>query len=200
MTQDAYTSERVRLALEDLHWEIRTVHPSSARDLEEEWSRAEVLMIPLQEVSLGEHRHATLPVLAYGPAAVLDVVPTWCCDDLLVEPWTEAELRYRLLRLARRTVTYGGHTLSWHPTCLIADESRTDMSMTEYRILEMLLRARGDWVPREALAAVSGVALSGRSLDMHVSRLRRKLRDVTAGWERPPQLVAQRGFGYAMRI
>jgi DNA-binding response OmpR family regulator len=64
----------------------------------------------------------------------------------------------------------------------------------------MLGRARGAWVPREALASAAGVRLTGRALDMLVSRLRRKIRSITEEWDEPPQLITQRGFGYSLRL
>ena len=158
-----------------------------------------ILMVPLSRVSLLEHP-LPAPVLGFGPPALLDMVPISGCDDLLAEPWSAAELRFRLERLLERSMTVAGtHTFTWSPTQMALDGRAVPVSLPEHRLLDVLARAEGDWVPREALAAAAGVGLSGRALDMQVSRLRRKLVDLTNDFAEPPQLVAQRGFGYALR-
>ncbi len=178
-------------------WTIQTI--ASLADLPP-LDAVSLLMVPLNTATRLADHPVTVPVLGYGPADLLEMAPTFCCDDLLAEPWTSAELRFRVGRIVRRSVKAGGDELAWSQTQLAADGRPVSISMAEYHLLDMLLRAHGGWVPREALAAAADVRQAGRALDMHISRLRRKIHLVTADWEVPPQLVTQRGFGYSLRF
>ena len=196
---DHYTAERVRLALGE-QWVVHRSGMDGAASLSARLAPRPVIMIPFDRLSEVPALQFPVPVLGYGPPSLFDLVPPGLCDDLIAEPWAAAELRYRLGRLILRTVTVAGtHAFSWSPTCMTAGGRTVPLSRAEHGILDLLVRAGGEWVPREALAAVAGVEPSGRALDMRVSRLRMKLRSLTAGWPRCPQLVAQRSFGYALR-
>jgi DNA-binding response OmpR family regulator len=81
-----------------------------------------------------------------------------------------------------RTVTCGGNTV--------------EMTSTEYCVLEALLRDAGRVVSKANLserALDRKLAPYDRSLDMHVSNLRRKLGPLPDGQDR---IVTVRGIGY----
>jgi two-component system, OmpR family, response regulator len=83
---------------------------------------------------------------------------------------------------ARRLVSVGGRTVGITPT--------------EYRILQALIERPDEVVTRDELAMkVWGFqdAGIGRSIDVHIRRLRLKLE---GGDVAPPSIVAVRGFGY----
>ena len=83
---------------------------------------------------------------------------------------------------ARRQVSVGGKTVGITPT--------------EYRILQTLIERPDEVVTRDELAMkVWGFqdAGIGRSIDVHIRRLRLKLE---GGPVAPPSIVAVRGFGY----
>ena len=85
---------------------------------------------------------------------------------------------------ARRRVTVSGLTIAVTPT--------------EYRILESLIERADEVVTRDELSMhVWGFqdAGIGRSLDVHIRRLRSKLE---AAPEPPPSIVSVRGFGYKL--
>ena len=162
-----------------------------------------VLLIPIEHLLRITPRPFPLPVLAVGPAALFDAVLDGICDDLISDQWSAAELRYRLRRLVHLEWTStDGRTISCTPLRLPADERPVSLTPTQYQVLSMLLRARGASVPREALMAVvighGDRREGGRSLDMHISRLRSKLRAVTSDWAYPPQIIAHRGNGYSL--
>ncbi|MEN6374675.1 MAG: winged helix-turn-helix domain-containing protein, partial [Smithella sp.] len=73
-----------------------------------------------------------------------------------------------------------------------------EMTAVEFNILEMLMRNAGELVTRDALAReVLGRPLSpyDRSVDVHVSRLRKKL---SSGDGRTERIKSIRGAGYIL--
>ena len=78
------------------------------------------------------------------------------------------------------------------------DGRRVQVTPTEYRILETLIDSLSEVVTRDELAMkVWGFqdAGIGRSLDVHIRRLRLKLSQASAT---PPVIASVRGFGYRM--
>ncbi|WP_394838642.1 response regulator transcription factor [Pendulispora rubella] len=85
---------------------------------------------------------------------------------------------------ARRSVIYRGAVIP--------------VSCSEYELLEILAKRAGEVVPREdLLGAVRGIRYDGlnRSIDLRISRLRRKLGDDP---DRPTLIVSVRGVGYML--
>ena len=182
---------------------MEVVEGSNAAERSLELSGPGVLLIPIEHLPGITPRPFPLPVLAVGPAALFDAVLDGICDDLIRDQWNAAELRYRLRRLVHLEGTStDGRTISCTPLRLTADDRSVDLTPTQYQLLSMLLRARGASVPREALIAVvgghGGRGEGGRALDMHISRLRSKLRAATSDWACPPQIIAHRGNGYSL--
>ncbi len=141
-----------------------------------------------------------LPVIGWG--AVEGMRSAWLsgCEDYLREPWGPEELGLRaqavLARAARR------FSFPWGSLGLDGDELRTPggtVPLTRHQsvVLAALLRARGRPVPRAALSyALTGRAggAQGRAIDMHVSALRRKMREAVPEARR--FIVCVRGQGY----
>src|SRR5262249_51168627 len=72
-----------------------------------------------------------------------------------------------------------------------------DVTSIEFNVLEHLLKNRGSVVSRESLAEAAlgrKLGLLDRSIDVHVSRLRRKLAECTG--ENAELITAVRGSGY----
>lgn len=131
-------------------------------------------------------------------------------DDYLPKPFNPRELMARLRAILRRTQKAApGIGASREPSLLVGDlqldpgarkvhcSGRTiDLTGTEFDLLEMLLRAAGHVVSRESLCkSVLGRPLfpEDRSIDVHISNLRRKLGQRNGGTER---IKTQRGSGY----
>ena len=125
-------------------------------------------------------------------------------DDYLVKPFSAAELLARIRAVLRRTLQRPDTTLS----VVQVGDLRVDplnravsfhgkpieLTPTEFTILEVLMRAVGRIVSRDELTGVLYQRQSTpyeRSLDVHVSHLRRKLEDV--GWT---AIRTVRGQGY----
>jgi two-component system response regulator CpxR len=129
-------------------------------------------------------------------------------DDYLAKPFNPRELLARIRAILRRTqaAAAGGPLLD---KVAIADveldpAARTvrrggetvELTSVEFSLLETLLRSAGQVVTREQIAHdVLGRQFYpyDRSIDMHVSKLRRKLGDAPSGGER---IKTVRGVGY----
>ena len=201
---DADEYARIRLAL--VQWPDWTVHWIGIDKIDETDTllpeRAVALCAVQTLLELGQ-RPFRIPVLGITPIGMFDVAPAALCDDLIGDNWTAAELRYRLSRLTGGRLLFAGEqTLACTPSQLTSGGCRVRLTSAQYRLMALLIRAHGEPVPREALVAVipaSDSAVSeGRALDMHISRLRKKLRLVAATWNAPPQITAHRGSGYAL--
>ena len=130
-------------------------------------------------------------------------------DDYLAKPFSPRELVARIRAVLRRMSSDGQQTngiLAWGPLRLDlrarrADVNEHDLELTaaELRILELLVRADTKTVTRDELmtqALGRRLLPTDRSLDTHVSNLRRKLMKAT------DRVTVQsvRGTGYALAL
>jgi two-component system response regulator PfeR len=132
-------------------------------------------------------------------------------DDYLPKPFSMAELDVRIEAILRR-VAYEreapAHLALPHDSGLSFDTLHGDVShdnrwagftSSEYRILETLLQAQGEVLSKTFLyqqALNRAYSIHDRSLDMHVSHIRRKLQDIgySAG-----RVETVRGAGYVFK-
>ena len=131
-------------------------------------------------------------------------------DDYLPKPFNPRELLARMRAILRR---HSGATKT-EPALLRVDDleldaaarsvmqggKKIDLTSVEFALLETLMRFPGQVVSREQLSeSVLGRKFDpfDRSLDMHVSRLRRKLSENGA---RDEQVKTIRGAGYQLAV
>ena len=206
---DPYAQEQLRLALDGTDWEI--VAADSISDLPARSANPDdTTVVAIAADRLATHPQewgalpADRPLLVVGAPALLEAFGGVDFADYLCEPWTGHELRYRLGRLvAQRNIRCGESIVSWGPYWIAATDAdgtrRTaPLSLAQYATLDLLGRAPGEPVAREAIAAVSSLAVTGRALDMHLSRLRSRIRSVTTGWKDQPEIRAYRRRGYRL--
>lgn len=128
-------------------------------------------------------------------------------DDYLVKPFAFDELLARIRALSRRgrtrhldpTLAYGPVEVDTAAQVVRINGTLLDLSATEYRLIEHLLRHAEAIVSREQLARHVWGADSGSSsnvADVYIGYLRRKLRD--AGLTQP-LIHTIRGMGYMLR-
>lgn len=127
-------------------------------------------------------------------------------DDYLVTPFAVAEFSARIRALLRRapatptTMTVsapGGLEVDCEALLLRHERLDVALSQTEIDILRCLIQADGHTVMRNKLEQVAwgyGHTLSLNTLNVTLSRLRRKLRSVHANC----QILHNRGNGYAL--
>jgi two-component system, OmpR family, response regulator CpxR len=129
-------------------------------------------------------------------------------DDYLAKPCDPRELTARLravLRRAQPAPSGSGLELGdirYSAVRGIASVGDQDVSLTvsEGRLLEALLRQPGEPLDKQALAQLAlgrKLTLYDRSLDMHVSNLRKKLGPHADG---RPRIVALRSRGYYYNV
>lgn len=129
-------------------------------------------------------------------------------DDYVPKPFDPRELVARIRAVLRRSyelhndqlgdesLTVGDISLSLLSRTALCSGIPVELTGAEFNMLELLLRRAGAVVTREELAqAALGRPLSAfdRSVDVHVSRLRKKLGCVPGGEER---IRPVRGIGY----
>lgn len=126
-------------------------------------------------------------------------------DDYLVKPFAHDELVARLRALLRRPradlgeeIRAGRLVLRPASGEILVDGEPLTLPRRERMALELLLRRRGRVVSRQALVeALWGFEdeVEPNTLESHVSRLRRRLRELDAGVE----IRTVRGLGYMLR-
>ncbi|MEQ9724977.1 response regulator transcription factor [Pseudomonas sp. WHRI 8822A] len=127
-------------------------------------------------------------------------------DDYLAKPCDPRELTARLRAVLRRSLPPAATSqlelgdLRFSPArgvaALGAEGQEIVLTLSESRVLEALLKQPGEPVDKQALAQLAlgrKLTLYDRSLDMHVSNLRRKIGPHPDG---RPRVVALRGRGY----
>jgi two-component system response regulator CpxR len=127
-------------------------------------------------------------------------------DDYLPKPFSSRELVARLRAILRRAqssreseptlLRVGDVELNSATREVFQNQNRLELTGAEFDVLTLLLKSAGEIVSRETISqAALGRSLLAydRSIDVHISNLRRKLGPAPDGGER---LKAVRGVGY----
>ncbi len=132
-------------------------------------------------------------------------------DDYVPKPFSPRELLARIRAILRRPASssIGGHAVPREAPLVSGDiemdfgarkvqagGSPVVLTAVEFNLLELLLRSAGQVVTREQVAKLilgRNLSASDRSIDVHVSKLRKKLGSLPSGDER---IQAIRNVGY----
>jgi len=150
---------------------------------------------------------STLPVImltARGDEADRVVGLELGADDYVAKPFSPRELLARLRAVLRRArpdpgserLGAGGVTLDPASRTAQLDGNPVELTGLEFDILLALVRRAGRVIPRSALLAEAGrsdVTVNDRTVDVHISRLRKKLGDDSRA---PSRIRTVRGVGY----
>jgi DNA-binding response OmpR family regulator len=127
-------------------------------------------------------------------------------DDYIAKPFSPRELVARLRAVLRRTqpglaserLSAGGVVVEVEARQVSAGGKAIELTGIEFDLLVALLRRAGRVVPRASLLDLAGrgdVTVNERTVDVHVSHLRKKLGDDP----RSPRLIQTvRGVGYVL--
>ncbi len=197
-------------------WEVAAVHDGETgveRILGDEWDLVILdVMLPScngLDVLRRIRERTSVPVVmltARGDEVDRIVGLELGADDYLPKPFNPRELAARIRAVMRRTgaeresvvecLTVGDLILDMGARSVRRDGVTIDLTGVEYELLEMLLERAGSVVSREDLsrrALGRRPSHFDRSLDTHLSNLRKKLGPFPEGRER---LKTVRGVGY----
>lgn len=136
-------------------------------------------------------------------------------DDYLPKPFNPRELVARIRAILRRTRHDQNHTMTPSPSrrlqvgdvdmdiaarLVFRAGEKIDLTAVEFSLLEALLRKAGELVPREELIQMvlgRSPYPYDRSIDVHISKLRKKLGHEVSGMER---IKTIRSVGYLYTV
>lgn len=128
-------------------------------------------------------------------------------DDYIAKPCDPRELVARIRAVTRRqskgesnqeqdTLIVDNLTIHKLSRQVLVDESPAELTSTEYDLFIILIQAAGSLVSRELLSSMGlgkPLQMHDRSIDMHISNLRKKLGNDSQGRDR---IKTVRGNGY----
>lgn len=150
-------------------------------------------------------RDAAIPILMLSartdePTAVAGIEGG--ADDYIRKPYGLQELTARMRRLLARQraerdlVSFGGIGIDAQRRSVMVGGVPVQLGRKEFDILLLLVRAQGDVVTREQILDrfEDGSAIYDRTIDSHLSHLRKKLKDAGATL----RIAAIYGIGYRL--
>ena len=196
VSNDDNLSERLRYYLRR-----RGSHPLTFSS--DPQSEADINIVPVEMVIsiIGGDRCCTI---AYGDALYLREAFLAGCEDYLKNPWNPEELSVRLGRILNRwerNCDFHWGNLVIRDKHLLSGKNRVPLTHQEYRILKMLLKFRGEIVTREALFYAiwhKQPEHKSRVIDVHVSKLNRKLSSIHSDKNSQKTISSVRAVGYSI--
>ncbi|MGE0547663.1 MAG: response regulator transcription factor [Kofleriaceae bacterium] len=158
----------------------------------------------LRKIREAGHRIPVLMLTARGDEADRVVGLELGADDYVAKPFSPRELLARLRAVLRRAqpdaiaekLSSAGITVDTGTREAWIDGAPVELTGLEVDLLIALMRRAGRVVPRAALLELAGrgdVSVGERAVDVHISRLRKKLGD-----DPPTRIRTVRGVGYVL--
>ena len=158
----------------------------------------------LRKIRDAGHRVPVIMLTARGDEADRVVGLELGADDYVAKPFSPRELLARLRAVLRRAdpaavadkLTASGITVDATGREAWVDGNPVELTGLEIDLLLVLVRRAGRVVPRSALMDLAGrgdVSVGERAVDVHISRLRKKLGDEAA-----QRIRTVRGVGYVL--
>jgi DNA-binding response OmpR family regulator len=201
------------------HFDVKSVHDGSDALHELQANEFEILILDVMLPSVGGFdvlrklgASYTTPILmltARGDDIDRIVGLELGADDYLGKPFNPRELVARIRAILRRAsnrskghvpdeLTVGPITLNTGTHRVHVSGNAVPLTGAEFRVLELLMRSAGQVISRDSMteqALGRKLAAYDRSIDTHISNLRRKL-DLPAG--KNPEIKNVRGSGYTL--
>jgi DNA-binding response OmpR family regulator len=158
----------------------------------------------LRKIREAGHRVPVIMLTARGDEADRVVGLELGADDYVAKPFSPRELLARLRAVLRRAapdsvaekLSAAGITVDISAREAWVDGTPVELTGLEIDLLTALLRRAGRVVPRSALLELAGrgdITVGERAVDVHISRLRKKLGDDAAA-----RIRTVRGVGYVL--
>ena len=130
-------------------------------------------------------------------------------DDYMTKPFSPKELVARIRAVLRRSrpsltnevITYGSLRLYPAKKIVERDGQRVELGPKEFRILSLLMERPGQVFSRTQLLDHvwgHGIYIDDRTIDVHMSRLRKALQRTANDATLPDLIRTVRGSGYAL--
>jgi two-component system phosphate regulon response regulator OmpR len=126
-------------------------------------------------------------------------------DDYLAKPFEPRELLLRIHAILRRvaavpvaqneTIRFGRWTLDLERGELVDNAERLPLTQVEHTLLKALSSKKGEVVGREELAVLCEMDAAERTIDVQITRLRKKLEEDP---KLPKYIQTVRGKGYVL--
>ena len=126
-------------------------------------------------------------------------------DDYLPKPFEPRELLLRITAILRRvhaappvvqdSIKFGRWTLDLERGELVDGADRMPLTAVEHTLLKALASKRGEVISREELAELCEMSANERTIDVQVTRLRKKLEEDP---KLPKYIQTVRGKGYVL--
>jgi len=189
------------------HFEVKSVHDGGEALAELQSGEFEILILDVMLPNVGgfdvlrtlgaSYETPILMLTARGDDVDRIVGLELGADDYLSKPFNPRELVARL-NSAPDEIAVGPITLNTGTHRVHVAGVLAPLTGAEFRVLELLMRSAGQVISREAMteqALGRKLVAYDRSIDTHISNLRRKL-DLEAGSN--PEIKNVRGAGYTL--
>jgi DNA-binding response OmpR family regulator len=202
------------------HFEVRSVHDGSDALSALQAGEFEIVILDVMLPSVGgldvlrklgaDYITPILMLTARGDDVDRIVGLELGADDYLSKPFNPRELVARIRAILRRAssratrngvpdeLTVGPIALNAGTRQVRVGEKLVSLTGAEFRVLELLMRSAGQVISRDSMteqALGRKLAAYDRSIDTHISNLRRKL-ELEAGTN--PEIKNVRGSGYTL--
>lgn len=166
----------------------------------------DVMMPEISGLTLLQHRPPQMPpvivLTAQGDLEERIQGLALGADDYLVKPFDPRELSLRIQSILRRTQKHTTR-ISFGPLCfdpcqdiLYKGDTLVGLTLSERKMLRFFLDHQEQTLSREQIASALGEAVSLRTVDVQINRLRQKIEPVPS---QPRYLQSMRGQGYRLR-
>ena len=208
--------------LDAVHFDVKSVHDGSDALAELQAGEFEIVILDVMLPSVGgldvlrklgaSYATPILMLTARGDDVDRIVGLELGADDYLSKPFNPRELVARIRAILRRAsarsvrgnvpdeLTVGPIILNAGTRLVHVGGKAVALTGAEFRVLELLMRSAGQVISRDAMteqALGRKLAAYDRSIDTHISNLRRKL-ELEAGGN--PEIKNVRGSGYTLTM